>query len=322
MRLANHQVHNLIHENESIIVRKYLCHELEPLQRFFQPSGSLNLNFRIELRYRLRESRRLSSLLAHRCCAKLEPRLPDDEQGAWRKRKTKKLRDKLMMSVFALYEFLNRLRQVIIQSLHEFEGCSTADFARLGFVLGLDQQRIFESFPRKSLAHLSHAWQIIEGVANSKGVPLSLKSTKLPYTTVKMVLVLGGLDRFTELMSKATLKERIQDLDSFNAEIWQGRVWKPHQSLGGPALTSIHHLHPPPERASSANFPKSMSPTAPTTFINRQHICEPSLAAVILRLTGTLNGILPVDGYICDAVKEKGDPSYHLLCWNTPDNPA
>jgi hypothetical protein len=322
MRLVNHELHNLIHENEGTIVRNYLSQELEALQQFFRPAESLNLNYRIDLRYRLRESRRLASVLAGRCCSKLKPRQMSDDEEEWRKRKAKKLRNKLLMGLFALYEFLDRFRQVVLRSLYEFESCSTADFARLGFVLGLDQQRIFESFPVDSLNHITQVWRILEGVSMSKNIPLSCKSTKYPYSTVKAVLVLGGLDRFGELISKPTLKERFQDLDAFNEELWHGQTWKPQKISEGPLLNSIHHLAPPPKRVSSADFPTGTPPTAPMTFINRQHICEPSLTAVILRASRTLDNIPGVDRYIAEALREEGDPSYVLLPWSQPDNPA
>jgi hypothetical protein len=318
VRLTNRAFHNLIHENESTIVRKYLSQELESLQEYFKPAGAPSLNYRIELRYRLRNCRRLSSLLAGRCCVKLKTRPQLDDHDSWRRRKSKKLEDKLMMSMFALYEFLARFRQVVIRSLHEFEGCSTTDFARLGFVLGLDQQRIFECFPSNSLVGISQAWRILEGIATRKGVPFSCASTKYPYTTVKALLVLGGLDRFLALISKTNLEEHMQDLDNFNAEIWQDRTWKPRGSLVGSPLSSIHHLAAPPKCVSAADFPTNMSPTAPITFINCQHVCEPSLTAVTLRLARNLDSVMPVDHYICDAVKEEGDPSYRLLPWNLP----
>ena len=321
MRLVNHEIHNLVHENESTIVRKYLSEELESLQKFFKPPGSLNLNYRIDLRYRLRESRQLASVVADRCCAKLKPQQPFDNEE-WRKKKAKILRDKLLMGLFALYEYLDRYREVVLRSMHDFEACSTADFASLGFVLGLDQQRIFETFPAESFLHITQAWRILEGVAHSRNIPLSCKSTKYPYSTIKAVLVLGGLDRFGELISKPTLKERFQDLDAFNEEIWNGQKWKLYKSFEGPILSSVHHLAPPPKRVSSADFPKGTPPTAPMTFINRQHICEPSLAAVILRYSRTLDDVPSVDQYICEAVKEEGDPGYVLLPWNQPDNPS
>jgi hypothetical protein len=245
--------------------------------------------------------------------------LRDDQ--AWRKRKTRLLKEHLTINLFALYEFLIRFREVVLRSLHDFEGCSTADFARLGFVLGLDQQRIFDSFPAKSLMPILHAWRMLEGIANSKGVSLNCKATKHPFTTVKGVLVLGGLDRFIAMISKGSMKERLQDLDAYNAEIWQNQTWKVHIRLLGLPLTSIRHLAPPPKRITSREFPQSMSPTAAITFINRQHVCEPSLTAVILRLFGTIEDILPVERYVRDVIKEKGD-SFHLLpTWNMPESP-
>ncbi len=173
-----------------------------------------------------------------------------------------------------------------------------------------------------SLIHITQAWRILEGVANAKGVPLELESTKYPFTTVKVMLVLGGLDRFTALLGKMSLEDRIDDLDAFNAEIWQGQTLRPYVNLEGTLLSSIHHFAAPPKRVSSTDFPTNMSPAAPITFINHQYICEHSAMAVILRSAGTLDDVLPVDQYLCDAVEEKGDPSFRLLSWNTPDNPA
>jgi hypothetical protein len=321
LRLTNHKIHTLIHENESTIVRNHLREEKKIVPKYFKPAGSLSLDYEIELRYRFRQCRRLATFLATECCAKLEPlQLLYDSQG-WRKRKAKKLRENLVMNLFAVYEFLARFREVVLRSLHEFEGCSTADFARLGFVLGLDQQGIFDGFPGNSLMPILYAWRILEGIANSKGISFNCKATKYPFTTVKVVLVLGGLDRFMALISKASLKERLQDLDAYNAEIWQNQTWKAHVGLLGPPLASIHHLAPPPKRTSSREFPQSMSPTAAITFINRQLICEPSLTAVILRLFGTIEDILSVERYVRDVVNEEGD-SFHLLpSWNMPDGP-
>lgn len=322
LRLTNRQLHNLIHENESTIIRKYLGRELRTASQIFAPVEPLNLSYRFEVMRRLHQVGDLSLVLANRCCSKLIARRPLDDEEAWRRRKTTKLHEVLLMSTFALYEFLARFREIVLRSLHEFDGCSTAEFARLGFVLGLDQQQIFESFPKHYLMHTLHAWRILKGVAASLGVPFGCKSAEYPYTTAKVMLVLGGLDRFTALMNKPSVKERIQDLDAFNAEIWKGQRWKPRVSLDGPPLGSIYHLDAPPKRVSSTDFPKNVSPTAPVTFINRQQICEPSVTAVILRSFGTLDSMLPVDQYICKAIKEEGDPSYHLLSWSMPDNPA
>ena len=322
LRLINRQLHNLIHDTESTIVRKHLSETAGVLLESFKPAGSLlSLDYQIELRYRLRECRRLASLLATRCCAKLEPQSPLDEEKAWRTRKMNKLRDDLMTGLFALYEFLCRFQEVVLRSLHEFEEYSTVDVVRLGSILSLDQQRIIENLPQGSLVRIIQAWRILKGVANSRGVPFNQKSTKYPYTTVKVVLVLGGLDRFRSLINKTSLEERIQDLESFNAEIWHGLTWKPVVLLEGAPLSSIHHLAAPPKRVSSADFPKSMSPIATVTFISRQHVCEPSVAAVVLRLSGTLDNVLPVKQYICEVITEKGD-SFSLLSWNTPDDGA
>lgn len=321
LRLVNRELHNLIHENESAIVRQYLAGELEPLQEFFRPSGPLSLSYLGELLYRARESSHLSLLLADRCCEKLESRLALDNKEVWREGKRKKLKDKLMMSLFALHEFLVRFRNVVLRSLQEFEGWLTADSAAFRDILGLDQQRILETFPAESLVHIEAAWLILAGVAHSKGIPLGCKSTKYPYTTVRVLLVIGGLDRFTALMNKPNPKERTDDLDAFNAELWQGQMWKPHPSPDGPLLNSVHHLTSPPRPVSSGDFPRTLSPTASIRFINSQHICDISLVAVILRTAGNLDGISHVEQYICDAVKEEGDAPYILPSWRAPDNP-
>lgn len=302
-------------------MRNHLADERKVVPRYFEPAGPLSLDYEIELRYRLRQCRRLSAFLATHCCAKLTPLPVLHDDQVWRKRKTRLLKEHLTINLFALYEFLARFREVVLRSLHEFEGCSSADFARLGFVLGLDQQGIFDSFPAKSLMPILYAWRMLEGIANSKGVSLNCKATRYPFTTVKVVLVLGGLDRFIAMISKGSMKERLQDLDAYNAEIWQNQTWKVHIKLLGPPLASIRHLAPPPKRISSRDFPQSMSPTAAITFINRQCICEPSLTAVILRLFGTIEDILPVERYVRDVIKEEGD-SFHLLpTWNMPESP-
>ncbi len=136
-----------------------------------------------------------------------------------------------------------------------------------------------------------------------------------------MALILGGLDRFTALISKASHKERIQDLDAFGAELWHGEVWKSYVSPSEPPLSSIHHLAARQKRVSSVDFPKNMRQGAILTFISRQNICESSLKAVILRVQGTLDNILPVERYICEAVKEEGDSFRLLPSWNAVDNP-
>jgi hypothetical protein len=319
LRLTNHQLHHLIHDNESTITRNYLSQELELLQRIFKPAESLTLNYRIDLTCRLLQVRRLATLLAGRCSSKLKPQQPVENGEVWRTKKIRKLRDMLMTGLFALCEFLAQFRQVVLRSLHDFEGYSSDDFARFGFVLGIDQQRIFETFPTESFRHITQAWRILEGVANAKGISLSCRAAKYPYTSVKALVVLGGLDRFECLLSTADLKERLEDLNAFNDELWHGRVWKPYKKLSGAPLKSIRHLARPATRVSSGDFPQGTPPTAPLTFINRQHICEPSISAVILRCVGTLDNVPAVDRYICDAVREEGDPDFVLLPWSQPD---
>lgn len=322
LRLTNHEFHKLIHENESTIVRKSLSQELDSIQRLSKPAECLSLDYLINIRHRLVDTRRLSSVLAARCCTQLKTRRPFNDEDGWREKKARKLEDRLMMGLFALDEFLAQFQQVVLRSLHQFEGCLAADFARLGFVLGLDQQQILETLPRESFVHILQAWRILEGVANSKHIHLHLEATEYPHTPVKVMIVLGGLDRFGQLISRPTPEERVQDLDAFNAELWQGQTWKPQRTLNAAPLHSIHHLAAPPKRISRADFPTAMLPTAPVKFVSRQKICEPSLMAVILRCKGTLNDVLPVDEYICEAIKEEGDPGYILLPWNRPGGPT
>jgi hypothetical protein len=322
LRLANHEIHNLIHENESTIVRKYLSNKLEALQKIFKPPGSLTLSYRMEMRYRLRICRHLSSLLATRCCAKLDPTPRIDDLHTWRKGKAKKLADKLTISLFILYEYLNRFREVVIRSLHEFEECSVKDLSSLGFVLGFDQQKILESFPKESLIPVLQTWRILEGITTSRGLTSNTKSFRYPYITLKTLFMLGGLDRFAALIHRPTLPERMQELDAFSAELWQDKVWKPYATFAGPPLRTIHHLAAPPRRVSSADIPQTMGPTPLTIFITGQYLCERSLQAVILRAKGNLDGVLPLQQYMCDAVKEDGDSSYNFSHWNRPDTSA
>ncbi len=285
------------------------------------PTESLSLDNWTELRYRIRTCRQLASVLATQCCANLKPQSSLDDQEAWCMRKTKKLKFLLMSSFLAFYEYLVLLRQVVLRTLHEFEEYVVADFTRLGFILDLDEQRILENFPTDTLIHITQAWRILQGVSRAKNVSLELSSAKYPYTTVKMALVLGGLDRFTALISKANYKERIQDLDAFGAELWHGEIWKSYVSLNETPLSSIHHLATRQKRVSSVDFPKNMRQRAILTFITRQNICECSLKAVILRVQGTLDNILLVERYICEAVKEEGDSFRLLSSWNEVDNP-
>ncbi len=226
-----------------------------------------------------------------------------------------------MSSFLPFYEYLVLLRQIILRTLHEFEEYGIADFTRLGFILDLDEQRIFETFPRDTLIHIAQAWRILQGVSKAKSISFELGFAQYPHTTVKMALILGGLDRFTALISKASHKERIQDLDAFGAELWQGETWRSYVSLKEPPLSSIHHLAAPgKKRVSSMDFPKNMRQRAISTFIGCQDICESSLKAVILRVAGTLDNIQLVERYICQAVSEER-VSYGLLSlWNVVDN--
>lgn len=293
---------------------------LEPLQDIFKPLGPLTLNYFMELLYRARRCSHLSSLLADRCCEKLESRPPPDNKETWREGKRKKLKDGLSLSLFVLHEFLDRFRHVILRCLQDFEGWLTADFAGSGDILCLDQQRIIETFPKESLVHIGAAWQILEGVATSKGVPFSCRSTKYPFTTVKVLLVLGGLDRFTAMMDKASPKERIDDLDAFNTELWQGQTTEAHRNVDIPLLSSVHHLAPPPKPISFADFPRKLSPIASIKFIDSERFFESSLMAVILRSAGTLDVMSQVEQYICTAVKEDSDSPYILPSWCRPDD--
>lgn len=321
LRAINRKLHNLIHENESAIVRQHLLEAESQPSTYFMPTGSLNLDWWTERRYRIHTCSQLASVLSTQCCANLKPHSRLDDQDAWRSRKTNKLKTRLMSSFLTFYEYLVRLRQIVLRTLHEFEEDLIADFTRLGFILDLDEQRILESFPTDSLVHIAHAWRILQGVSRAKHVPLELSSTEFPYTTVKVALILGGLDRFTALISKPSQKERSQDLDAFGAELWHGEIWKPYMSLSEPPLSSIHHLATRPERVSSVDFPKEMRQGAILAFISHQSICESSLKAVILRRQGTLDNILPVDRYICETVREEGDSFCLLSSWNALDNP-
>lgn len=319
LRLTNHELHNLVHEEESTIVRKMLGPELEALKMSYNYDMPLSLDYSIRLTKRLEDCVGISNVLARQCCIKLRACQPFDEEDRWRKRKIHQLERKLMVGVLALYEFLERFRRDVVRSLHEFEDCSTADFARLGFVLGLDQQNILETFPEATLIHILQTWRILKGVIKSKGIPLICQATKYPYTTVRALLILGGLDRLRPLISKPTFEDRIRDLDAFNAEVWRGQIWKHHKSLNGPPLSSIYHLKAPETRVTSEDFPSNMAPTAAITFINRQQVCESSLQAVILRCDGSLDRVNTADDYILRLISEKGDPSHFLLPWSVPD---
>ena len=321
LRTINRQLHNLIHENESTIVRRHLLEGEAHPPTYFMLAGSLSLDLLTDLRYRVRTCRQLASILATQCCANLRPQSQLDDREAWRMRKTEKLKTLLKSSFLALYEYFIRLREIVLRTLHEFEEYLIADFNRLGSILDLDQQRILETFPTDSLMHIAQAWRILERVSRAKNVPPEVSSAKFPYTTVKVALILGGLDRFTSLISKGSKKERIQDLDTFGAELWHGEPWRPYVSPSGPPLGSIHHLATPQKRVSFMDFPKNMGQGPVLTFISRQNICESSLKAVILRLQGTLDNILPVDSYICDAVREEGDSFRLLSSWNALDDP-
>jgi hypothetical protein len=229
------------------------------------------------------------------------------------------LADKLTIGLFALHEFFVRFQKIVVRSTHDFDGYTYTEYARLGSILGIDQQRIFESFPADSLVDILQAWRILEGVLYAKGVSLSLKSKKYPYITIQAMLVLGGLDRLGALLDKPTLEQRVEELDSFSLEIWFGRTWRAPEALPTPPLPSIHHLTPPGKRISSADFPTGSSPTPILKFINCQDSCKVGLVAVILRTARTLDNLVLVDRYIRESVKEEGDPRFVLLRWNLPD---
>ncbi len=168
MRAINRQLHNLIHENESTIVRQHLLSGEAQLPTCFISAESLSLDYWTEIRYRVRTCRQLASVLATQCCANLKPQSRLDDQEAWCIRKTKKLESLLMSSLHAFYIYLALLRQIVLRTLHEFEEYVIADFTRLGFILDLDEQRILETFPTDTLIHIAQAWRILQGVSTAK----------------------------------------------------------------------------------------------------------------------------------------------------------
>lgn len=323
LRLISHSIHNLIHKNESTIVRQNIHFEpeLEVMQRFQKPAGPLTLDYRINLHHCHRACRQISTVLAGRCCEKLKTLRSSTDDASWRERKTKILADELMTGIFALHEFFAQLGQIVIRSLRELQGLSTTDVAQLGSILGVDQQRILETFPQKTLIRALQAWRILKGVAFSKGLPLNLRDTISSYMSVKMVLVLGGLDRFGELISETTPVGRKRNLHTFHAEIWDFQHWKLHQAQRAQSK-SINHLAGPPKRVSASDFASTTLRKTAVAFIDGQQICGASLEAVILRAEGTLSAILSSDQYIGETIREAGDPSFQLLRWYLPDNAA
>lgn len=325
LRVSCRQLHMLLHALEQSFCAAY-CGQLKQEYAGLRLLASIHedktdLMSYIELQHRHSGIWALSGVLSKHVLSKLNFQVTAEKATLTdlRVRKSGRLQKALFPYLFMLNNFLESLRQVIVEADEAFAEWDDDIYMSANDVFLLDQQHLVKVLcdSTASILGISAAHSILVGVCTARSVGIKIRPSSYPFATVKRIMLTRGLLPFAALLADdqddAARRIALNRASESVLPESVGQLYQP--GLHGNALKTIHHLD---ISRSYVPEPRRHRPYRVTNkFLDRQNVWDKAAFAVLRRVYDPEidQQSEDADEWVLRAIAEPSDVAYSLADW-------